>query len=240
MTWIISGPEILNIFSKNLQSEIIYSRTGWRRTRLLMFVDRLSHVGLDLCRPGGNVCVGAGVPAAIFNQPRQPQLREGNSIRDGEKSERKGEKEKEGRDAPSHHPWMIWKPEEQKNRSRWPRCPLSFALAPPEKLPLKHMFQQKKAREQRRTHAWNTRRRADIPCQPLKGAAFYLESGWGDCMLSSPMMLSDIYNMRYLIFPYFNLGIRKEGFLLSQGHQAKAKKKTKTNKVIARQWITAG
>lgn len=50
-------------------------------------------------------------------------------------------------------------------------------------------------------------------------------SGWGDCMLSFSTMLCDIHNMRYLIFPYFNLGIRKEGFLLSQGHRAKPKRK---------------
>ena len=154
------------------------------------------------------------------------QSREGNSIRDRERSERKAAKE--GGDAPSRRPWMIWKPEEQKNRSRWPRCPLSFALAPPEKLPLKHMFQQKKARQQKRARTPGTH--ADAPISPVilwKGAGFHLKSG--DCTLSFSTMLCDIHSMRYLIFPYFNLGIRKEEFLLSQGHQAKAKKKKKGN-----------
>lgn len=137
---------------------------GARTPRRLMEPPRVA-------KPGAHVNVWFGL--GRLRTDGMWQCREVNSIRDGEKSERKGEKE--GRDAPSRRPWMIWKPEEQKNRSRWPLYPLSFALAPPEKLPLKHMFRQKKACEQKRAHAWNTRRHTDIPCHPLKGARFHLD-----------------------------------------------------------------
>jgi len=61
-----------------------------------------------------------------------------------------------------------------------------------------------------------------------------------DCMLSLCIMLLDTYNIKYQIFPYFNL--HQKGLLPSQGHgdTTKGKWKKNTNKIIARQWITLG
>lgn len=85
---------------------------------------------------------------------------------------------------------------------------------------------------QRVSRAWSFSERHQISFGP----------GLVDCMLPLCIMLFDTYNMKYLIFPYFNLVLHEKGLLLSQGHRVttKGKWKKNTNKIIARQWITLG
>lgn len=52
------------------------------------------------------------------------------------------------RDVPWWHPEMIWKPEEQRSHSQWPRYPLSSSPAPQEIIPL----------EEQKTEQWVDRR----------------------------------------------------------------------------------
>lgn len=131
-----------------------------------------------------------------------------------EKSEGPGENERQN--APLCHPGMIWKPAEQRNRSRWPRCPLSFALAPPEKFPLKHT---EGSHEQKGTHTQTERRHA---CPQTRSVSHSCsERHLISPRLGTPsrLMPLDTHNMRSLIFSYFSLGKKKNVLTPSQGRR---------------------